>query len=203
MWGNTTGVANSVYSNRSKILDRSVINQSSALTEHGTFGRSDRKMYPQTEKAKRRNFTSRFVENMRQGQKRVSSINQNFDDSSDSEYEYVGPGPGSYIHPSDARDSQNPTEFQYFGSLSPRFEKSDKNKFPGPGHYVEKIELPKNGEKASPFFRKERKIDTIFEQFIAPGPGPAKYNDNRTEFKSKKKYKNRKDAKVNCSHYSF
>jgi len=33
---------------------------------------------------------------------------------------------------------------------------------------------------------------SIFQQYIAPGPGPGKYDDNRTEFHSKKKYKNKK-----------
>lgn len=176
------------------------MNKSSALTETGTFGRSNRQLYPQTEKAKRRNFSRRFVDNMRQGKRRVASINPNFEDSSDSEMDYTAPGPGSYAKPIDATsatsNNNNLVELQYFGSTSPRFEDSDKYKFPGPGQYAEnKIEIPKNGIKESSMFRKERRIETIFEKFIAPGPGPAKYKDNRTEFKSKKRYKHRKGSK--------
>ena len=41
-------------------------------------------------------------------------------------------------------------------------------------------------------FKNDRKIDTIFNQYIAPGPGPGKYLDNRSGFIPKKRYKNKK-----------
>ena len=186
--------ANSVYSIAPYNLDTTAMNRSNVFTEHSTFGKSDRKLHPQTEKARRRHFSSKFVENMRQGRKRVSSINQNFDDSSDSDIDNTAPGPGSYYNPLDVNDT-NLTELQYFGSTSPRFATSDKNKFPGPGQYDGKIEIPKKGIKESSVFRKERKIETIFQKFIPPGPGPGKYKDNRTEFRSKKRYKHRKGSK--------
>ena len=159
-----------------------------------TFGRTDRRLLPQTEKQKRRNFTTRFVENMRKGRKKVSSINQNFEDSDSDESIPNVPGPGSYYQESD-QGIMNKTDnspFQYFGSTSPRFQESDANKFPGPGTYRNVVDIPKPGPNETWVFKNERKIETIFDKFMSNGPGPGNYEEKRTEFLSKNKYKNRK-----------
>lgn len=159
-----------------------------------TFGKTDRRLLPQTEKVRKRNFTTRFTENMRKIHKRVSSINQNFEDSDSDEYAEYSPGPGSYLKASglDFTAKSDNSPFQYFGSTSPRFLESDMHKFPGPGTYKEKVEIPKKVPNETSVFKNERKIDTIFDRFISSGPGPGKYNDNRTEFLSKKKIKGHK-----------
>lgn len=179
----------------SQHLDRTRVNISQLTSGDNTFGRSDRRLFPQTEKAKRRRFATRFVEHMRQGKKVKPSINPNFEDSSDSENDIPNtPGPGSYYRPSDQSETtRDSTQFQFFGSTSPRFSKTDKNKYPGPGQYKEKVEIPKHAPAVTSVFKGNKKHKTVFEQYISPGPGPGKYKDNRTEFHSKKKYKKRKD----------
>lgn len=74
----------------------------------------------------------------------MASIKADFDDNDSDESFRQSPGPGSYHNPStnDTSKSEN-TQFQYFGSSSPRFMKSDVHKFPGPGTYKEKVNLPK------------------------------------------------------------
>ena len=151
----------------------------------------------QSENLKKRNYSNKFVDNLRKGRKKVSSISANFEES-DSEGEYINaPGPGSYYNESNTSTfkprTEQPSPFQYFGSMSPRFSQSDAKKVPGPGAYKDQVAIPKKGPSEHSMFKKERRIETIFEKYISPGPGPGKYADNRTEFKSKKQYKNRKN----------
>lgn len=176
-------------------FEKSVINGSQLTTgDVSTFGRTDRKLIPQTEKIRRRNFTTRFAENLRKGKKKVSSICQNFEESDSDESIPYAPGPGSYNNETEqsfANKTDN-SPFQYFGSTSPRFLESDFNKFPGPGTYNKPAEIQRAGPIETSMFKGERRIETIFDKFMSNGPGPGKYEENRTEFISKKKYKNRK-----------
>ena len=135
-----------MYPNANRNFERSIMG-GTQLSDISTFGRTDRKLHPQTEKARRRKFTTKFVENMRKGRKKVSSITANFEDSSDSEDGYINvPGPGSYCVPSEngATAKSDISPFQYFGSTSPRFAPSDVNKVPGPGTYKERVDIPKH-----------------------------------------------------------
>lgn len=176
-------------------FEKSMINGSQyTYGDASTFGRTDRRLLPQTEKIKRRNFTTRFAENMRRGKKKVSSITQNFEDSDSDESIPHVPGPGSYHYEAD-QSFVNKTEgspFQYFGSTSPRFDTADANKFPGPGTYNSPSQIPRAGPSETSMFKGERKIETIFDQFMSKAPGPGNYEENRTEFIAKKKYKARK-----------
>ena len=169
-------------------FERSVLN-GSQLTggKINTFGKTDRRLLPQTEKVRKRNFTTRFTENMRKIHKRVSSINQNFEDSDSDDYGENSPGPGSYLQKTGLNftTKSDNSPFQYFGSTSPRFLDADLNKFPGPGTYKENVEVPKKVPNETSVFKNERKIDTIFDRFISSGPGPGKYSENRTEFLTK------------------
>mmetsp|Transcript_11482 Transcript_11482/g.11437 ORF Transcript_11482/g.11437 Transcript_11482/m.11437 type:complete len:251 (-) Transcript_11482:579-1331(-) len=139
-----------------------------------------------TENIKKRQNTQYFHK-FRGNKKKVNSICANFEDS-DSDYESDKPGPGSYYNPeieTNFKTKQDSTPFQYFGTTSPRFQTSDNNKNPGPGTYKQKVEIPRKGEYTSSVFKKERRIDTIFEKFMSPGPGPGKYNNAGTDFHSK------------------
>lgn len=109
-----------------------------------------------TENIKKRKFTNTFLDNVRNGRKKVSSISANFIDSDSEEEATYAPGPGSYYNQSNVSDFKPKTEatpFQYFGSTSPRFSTSDPYKVPGPGTYKERVEVPKKGATETSVFK--------------------------------------------------
>jgi hypothetical protein len=90
-------------------------------------------------------YSTRLAQNVFSQRKRVASIKADFEDTDSEGSVPVAPGPGSYYISSNAgMIKSEPSPFQYFGSTSPRFEKIDASRFPGPGSYKEKVEIPKN-----------------------------------------------------------
>lgn len=123
-------------------------------------------MHPQSEVIKRRRFTTRFVENIRQGKKAKASITANFEDSSDSDDNFMPtPGPGSYYNPNEKAATVKSEEmpFQYFGSTSPRFPQTDPYKVPGPGTYKELVQIPRNQGQLTSVFKNEGKFLRDFD----------------------------------------
>jgi hypothetical protein len=180
-----------------KALSKTSKNSNALTADGSTIGRTSA-FRNNTENAKKRTYTNTFMNNLKKGKKKVNSISGNFADSDSEEDSTYAPGPGSYYNQSNVSDFKPKSEtspFQYFGSTSLRFSKSDTNKVPGPGSYKEKVQIPKQGPTETSVFRKERRIETIFDKYISSGPGPGKYNDNRTEFTSKKQMKNRKGVR--------
>lgn len=133
---------------------------------------------------------------LRQGRKKTSSISANFEDSDSDEPVYNAPGPGSYYnYPTETTFKANNSAnypFQYFGTTSPRFSNADKDKVPGPGTYKETVVIPKNSPKPTSLIKSEKTNETVFEKYISPGPGPGNYNNQSSDFRPKKYYKNKK-----------
>ena len=69
---------------------------------------------------------------------------------------------------------------------------SNNSHFPGPGTYRERVDIPKKTQDSTSVFKKERRIETIFEKYISPAPGPGKYNNSKSDFIPRKSYKNKK-----------
>lgn len=146
-----------------------------------------------TESVRRRNMTQ-YTNKLRKGRKKVNSISANFEDSDSSIEDGGDPGPGSYYNPetiSTFKSKQESTPFQYFGASSPRFVQAVENQNPGPGSY-KKVEIPRKENDSTAIFKNDRKIETIFEKYISPAPGPGKYNNSTSDFLSKKHFKDRK-----------
>ena len=63
---------------------------------------------------------------------------------------------------------------------------------PGPGSYKDNVKIPKKAQKSNFIFKNKRRNETIFEKYISPVPGPGKYNNQSSDFLSKKHYKKKK-----------